>query len=111
MKEQFPARMLRVYFNERDRWKERRLDETIIEKCQSLGVSGAIVYRGIEGFGASATIHRQGQLSRAHDSPMIVTIIDRKEQIEKLIPVLDEIVQEGLVAMSYVEVIRLTRKE
>jgi PII-like signaling protein len=111
MREQFPGRMLRVYFNERDRWNERRLDEKIIEVCQLLGVSGAVVYRGIEGFGASATIHRQSRLSRAHDSPMVVTIVDHQELLEKLVPALDQIVQDGLIAMSNVEVIRLTRDE
>jgi hypothetical protein len=111
MREQFPARMLRVYFNEQDRWKGKRLDEAILEECQSLGMAGAIAYHGMEGFGASAAIHRQGHLSRGHNSPVMVTIIDRREQIEKLIPILDQVVQEGLVAMSSVEVIRLTRDE
>jgi PII-like signaling protein len=111
MREQFSARMLRVYFNERDRWNGKRLDETILEECGSIGLAGAIAYRGMEGFGASAAIHRESHLSRTHDSPMMVTIIDRPEQIEKLIPILDRVLQEGLVAMSSVEVIRLTRDE
>lgn len=109
MREQFPARILRVYFDEEDRWNGKRLDEVILEECQSLGIAGAIAYRGMEGFGTSAAIHRQGQLSRGHNLPVMVTIIDRQEQIEKLIPILDQVVQEGLVAMSSVEVIRLTR--
>jgi PII-like signaling protein len=39
----------------------------------------------------------------------MLTIIDKEEQIEKLVPHLDVMVEEGLIAMSRVEVIRYSR--
>jgi PII-like signaling protein len=41
----------------------------------------------------------------------MLSVIDTEEQIAKLIPHLDEMVQDGLIAMSRVEVIRYVRQE
>ena len=109
MKEQFPARMLRIHFGEADKWQGKPLYEAIVAKSLELGIAGATVYRGIEGFGASTRIHRASHWSFSRDAPIMVTIIDTEEQIERLIPHLDAMVEEGLTAMSRVEVIRYSR--
>jgi PII-like signaling protein len=64
----------------------------------------------VEGYGESATIHRQTALSGAKAAPIMMTIIDHPEKIEKFMPVLDRTVEEGLIAISSVEVIRLTKE-
>ncbi|MFC5862238.1 DUF190 domain-containing protein [Acidicapsa dinghuensis] len=107
MKEQFNARMLRIHFGEGDKWQNKPLYEAIIAKCQELGLAGAIVYKGIEGYGSSARIRHARALSR--DAPIMLSIIDRDEQIKKLLPHLDAMVEEGLIAISDVEVIRFFR--
>ena len=107
MKEQFQARMLRIHFSEGDKWQGKPLHEAIVAKCMDLGMAGAIVYRGIEGYGASARIRRSGVLSR--DAPIMLSIIDTEEQIRRLIPHLDVMVEEGLIATSLVEVIRYSK--
>ena len=109
MKEQFEARMLRIHFGEGDKWQGKPLHEAIVAKCQELGMAGAIVYRGIEGYGTSTRIHHASHWKFSKDAPIMVSIIDREEQINKLIPHLDAMVEEGLIAMSRVEVIRLSR--
>ena len=109
MKEQFQASMLRIHFGEADKWQGKPLHEAIVAKCQELGMAGAIVYRGIEGYGASTMIHHAGSWKRSKDAPIMLSIIDTEEQIGKLMPHLDEMVVEGLVAMSRVEVIRYMR--
>jgi PII-like signaling protein len=109
MKEQFQARILRIHFGEADKWQGKPLYEAIVAKCMELGMAGATVYRGIEGYGASTRIHHANYWTFSKDAPMMLTVIDSQEQIEKLIPHLDEMVEEGLIAMSSVEVIRYTR--
>lgn len=106
MKEQFQAKMLRIHFIEADKWEGEPLHEAIVKKCKDIGLAGAIVYRGIEGFGASARIHHARTLSISKNAPIMVSVIDTDEQIEKLIPHLDRMVGGGLVAISSVEVIR-----
>ena len=109
MREQFQARMLRVHFGEDDKWQGKPLHEAIVAKCVELGMAGAIVYRGIEGYGASTRIHRAGHWKFSQDAPIMLSIIDTADQIDQLIPHLDAMVEEGLIAISSVEVIRYSR--
>jgi hypothetical protein len=111
MKEEFKARMLRIHFGESDKWKGKPLHEAIVAKCQELGMAGAIVYRGIEGYGASTRIRHASHWTFSRDAPIMLSIIDKEEQIAKLLPHLDEMVDEGLIAMSDVNVIRYFRQE
>jgi uncharacterized protein len=111
MKEQFQARMLRIHFGEDDKWQGKPLHEAIFAKCRELGIAGATVYRGIEGYGTSTRIHRASLWTFSKDAPIIVSVIDTEEQINKLIPHLDTMVQEGLIATSRVDVIRFSQQE
>jgi PII-like signaling protein len=109
MKEEFQARMLRIHFTEADKWQGEPLHEAIVAKCQELGLAGAIVYRGLEGFGASTRIYHARTLSFSKDAPIMVSVIDTEDQIQKLIPHLDRMISGGLVASSGVRVIRYSR--
>lgn len=109
MQERFQARMLRIHFGEDDKWQGKPLHEAIVAKCVELGIAGATVYRGIGGYGASTRIHHASHWRLSKDAPIMLSIIDTEEQLNKLIPHLDAMVQEGLVAMSRVEVIRYSR--
>lgn len=109
MKEEFAGRMLRIHFGEDDKWNGRPLHEAILAKCHELGIAEAIVFRGIEGYGSGSRIRRSGHWSFSKDAPIQLSIIDTEEQIARLIPFLDEAVQEGVVASSSVEAIRYTQ--
>lgn len=100
------AKMLRMYFGEDDKWKDKPLYQVIVEKCRELDIAGATVLRGVAGYGASTLIHRKHVLSLSHDAPVMVSIIDSEEKIQKLLPFLDQVVDQGLIAMSDVEVIK-----
>ena len=109
MKEQFEARMLRIYFGESDKWKGRPLHEAILDTSRELGLAGAIVYRGIEGYGSSTRVRRSRHWALSGDAPIMLSIIDMEDQIQRLLPHLDEMVEEGLIAISKVEIIRYSR--
>jgi uncharacterized protein len=100
------AKMLRIYFGENDKWKDEPLYRVIVDKCRELDIAGATVLRGIAGYGASSLIHRPHLLSFSHDAPLMVSVIDSEEKIQKLIPFLDAVVDQGLIATSEVEVIK-----
>jgi uncharacterized protein len=80
-------------------------------KCRELDIAGATVFRGIEGYGASTLIHKRHMLRRSSDCPIMVSVIDTEDKIRTLLPALDEMVDEGLIAMSEVEVIRYVHQE
>jgi PII-like signaling protein len=105
MKLEGKATMLRIHFGEDDRWRGKPLYQAIVEKCRELDIAGATVFRGIEGYGASTLIHRSHMLWSS-DRPIMVSVVDTEQNIQKLLPALDEMVGEGLIAMSEVEVIK-----
>lgn len=105
MKLEGRAKMLRIHFGEDDKWQNKPLYEAVVQKCRELDIAGATVFRGIEGYGASSLIHRPHFL-RSSDLPIMVSVIDTEDKIKKLLPALDEMVDQGLIAMSEVEVIR-----
>jgi uncharacterized protein len=110
MKLEGKAKMLRIHFGEDDKWHNKPLYEAIVTKCRELDIAGATVFRGIEGYGASTLIHK-AHLLRSSDRPIMVSVVDTEQNISKLLPVLDEMVDEGLIAMSEVEVIRYVHQE
>ncbi|MGA3047187.1 MAG: DUF190 domain-containing protein [Terracidiphilus sp.] len=109
MKEQFQARMLRVHFGESDKWRGKPLHEAIVAKCRELEIAEVMVYRGIEGYGSSTRIRHASHWTFSKDAPIMLSIVNAQEQIEKLLPHLDKMVNEGLGDMARVEVMRYTR--
>jgi uncharacterized protein len=105
------AKMLRLYFGEDDKWRGKPLYRAVVEKCRELDIAGATVYRGIAGYGASTLIRRPHLFSFSSDAPIMVSIVDTPEKIQALLPKLDEMVDEGLIAMSEVEVIKYVHQE
>ena len=111
MKLEGKAKMLRVYFGEDDKWNGKPLYRAIVEKCRELDIAGATVLRGVAGYGASTLIHRPHVFSLSHDAPLMVSVVDAEEKIQKLIPFLDEAVADGLIAISEVEVIKYVHQD
>jgi len=102
-----PAKLLRLHFTERDHYQGKPLHEAVIEKCLELKIAGATVFRGLEGYGDTAEIHRS-HLVR-HDLPIVVQIVDGAENIQRLVPILEEMMDKGLIAISDVSVIRIQK--
>ena len=98
--------LLRVFIGEQDRLHGKPLYEQIVMKARELDLAGATVTRGTLGFGADSRLHSSKLLALSEDLPMIVEIVDAEEQINKLLPFLDEVIEEGLVTMEKVQVIK-----
>jgi PII-like signaling protein len=102
-----PAKLLRLHISESDRFEGKPLYEAVIEKCREMKIAGATVFRGLEGYGETAEIHRAHWIGR--DQPIVVTIIDTAENLERLLPVVEEMMDKGLIATSDVECIRVRK--
>jgi uncharacterized protein len=111
MKLEGKAKMLRIHFGEDDKWKDKPLYRAIVEKCRELDIAGATVFRGVAGYGASTLIHRSHLLSFSSDLPIMVSVIDSEDKVHKLIPYLDGMVDQGLIAVSEVEVIKYVHQD
>ncbi len=102
-----PAKILRIHFSEGDKYKEKPLYEAILSKCREMKISGATVFRGIEGYGETAEIHKHHLIS--HDQPIVIIIVDVAENIERLIPAVEDMMKTGVIGVSDVEMIRCQR--
>jgi PII-like signaling protein len=98
--------LLRVFIGESDHWHHQPLYEAIVLKARELHLAGATVLRGPMGFGAGSRIHTTKILRLSEDLPMVIEIVDSKEKIDELLPHIDQMVQEGLVTLEKVRVIK-----
>jgi uncharacterized protein len=104
-----PAKLLRLHFTERDRFHGQPLYEAIVETCHEMKIAGATVFRGMEGYGDTAEIHRSHILT--HDLPIVVQIVDSAENIQRLLPVVEEMMDKGLIAISDVTAARIQKSD
>ena len=99
------GKLLRIFIGESDTWHGRPLYEAIVARVREEGLAGATVPRGIEGFGAHSRIHSSRILRLSEDLPVVVEIVDTAENVDRVLPLLDEMVSEGMVTLERVEVI------
>jgi uncharacterized protein len=99
------ALLLRIYIGESDRFDHHPLYEAIVLKAREQGLAGATVLRGPMGYGHSSRLHTAKVLRLSEDLPMIVEIIDREEKITAFLPLLDDMVEGGLISLEEVRVL------
>ena len=97
--------LLRVFIGESDRFGGKPLFEAIVQKVRELGLAGATVLRGSEGFGAHSVVHKSSLLEMSTDLPIVLEIVDTNDKIQLLLPHLETMVQEGMVTMEYVQIL------
>lgn len=101
-----PAKQIRIFLGDSDMWHGQPLSSAIVHLAHDKGMAGATVIHGLEGFGASTRIHTSRIMRLTEDLPVIVEIIDKAERIADFLPLLDEMVNEGLVTVQDVEIVR-----
>lgn len=104
------GQLLRIFIGESDRWHGKPLYEAIVLKAREMGVAGATMLRGLMGFGAASRIHTAKILRLSEDLPIVIEIVDSADKIEALLPIIDEMVEEGLVTLEKVRVIQYRHK-
>ncbi len=97
--------LLRIFIGESDRSGHKPLYETLVLKAREAGLAGATVLRGVMGFGKHSMVHTAKILRLSEDLPMIVEVVDSLEKIEAFLPLLDELITDGLVTLEKVKVI------
>jgi PII-like signaling protein len=99
------GKLLRLFIGESDTWHGKPLYQAIVERIRAEGLAGATVVRGIEGFGADSRIHTTRLLRLSEDLPVVIEIVDSAEQIDRIVPLLDEMVSEGLLTLERVQIV------
>jgi PII-like signaling protein len=105
------GKLLRIFIGESDTWHGRPLYEAIVHRVREQGLAGATVIRGIEGFGADSRLHTSRILRLSEDLPVLIEIVDTPERIEQVLPLLDEMIGEGMVTLERVEIVAYRSSE
>ena len=98
--------LLRIIVGESDRHGHHPLYEAIVLKAREAGLAGATVTRGVMGFGKHSVLHTAKILRLSEDLPMIVEIVDSLDPIGQFLPLLNEMITDGLVTLEKVRVIQ-----
>ena len=102
------AKLMRIYVGENDKWHDKPLHRALIEAARANDIAGVTVYRGILGYGANRRLHASSGLSLSHDRPIMLSIVDTEEKLRGFIPILDDMIQQGLVVLSDVNIVKYT---
>lgn len=98
-------KQLTIYIGESDRWEKQPLHIALVELARQRGLAGATVTRAIEGYGKHSTIHTTHLLELSCNLPIVVTIIDDEEALNEFLPIVKEMVKEGMVTLQTVEIL------
>jgi len=101
------ARLMRIYMGEADKWHGEPLYEAVLQRLRLLDIAGATVYRGILGYGAKGHTHKSGRLPFSHDLPVMISVVDAEEKLAGAIDEIEAMMQDGIIVLSDVDVIRL----
>jgi PII-like signaling protein len=104
-----PARMLRVFIGESDKWHDEPLYDAIVKKLRMMGIAGATVYRGILGYGAKGHQHQATFFHPMRDLPVMISVIDAPGKIAEAAEAIEAMLQDGLLVVSDAHIVRLVR--
>jgi uncharacterized protein len=104
--------LVRIFIGESDKWHQEPLDRALLERLRKEGFAGTTVFRGSAGFGAASVIHTSSIVDLSADLPVLIEVVDDQEHIDKLLPILDEMITKGaLVTLEKVRVLKYAAGE
>lgn len=104
------AQLMRIYIGESDQWHDKPLHEALIYAMRANDLAGVTVYRGILGYGAHRRVHKESTLHLSHDNSIMLSIIDTEDKIRGFLPIVEQMVQEGMIVLSEVDVIKYAHR-
>ena len=109
LRKQGPAKLLRVFLGEADRWHEMPLYDAIVTKLRMMEIAGATVYRGILGFGAKGHEHKASFFHPMRDLPVMISVVDTEDKVKAAAEAIEGMLTDGLIVISDAEIVRLVR--
>lgn len=98
--------LVRIFIGESDRWHHQPLSIALLERLRREGFAGGTVFHGVAGFGARSVLHSTHLLRLSEDLPVVIEVVEAEEHVERLTAILDEMVDDGLVTIEKVRVLK-----
>jgi PII-like signaling protein len=104
------AKLMRIYIGESDRWQDKPLHKALVEAMRANDIAGVTVYRGILGYGAHRRAHPDKALSLSRDPSIMLSVVDTEEKLQSFLPLVEQMVEEGMVVLSDVDIIKYSHR-
>lgn len=98
--------LLRIFIGDSDRHEGHPLHKVLVERAHAMGLSGATVLRGPLGFGRHSRMHTVKHAELSSDLPLVIELVDSDEAIRGFMKEVDLLVQEGLVTLEKVRIVK-----
>ncbi len=106
LKREGRAKLMRIFVGENDKWRDKPLHKALIESMRANDIAGVTVYQEILGYGANRRVNKETTFNLSHDRPMMLSVVDTEEKLKAYFPILDSMVQQGLVVLSDVDIVK-----
>ena len=100
------CKLLKIYISEDSKYKGHNLYHALVRRFAEAGMAGVTVTRGMEGFGHEKRLHSTRILDISLKLPVIVEVVDTPEKIETAVTIANEMVNEGMLFVTDVQVIK-----
>jgi PII-like signaling protein len=101
------GKLLRIFVDDNDRAGTSPLYAEIVEFLRQHGMAGATVFRGIQGFGGHAVMHRAAAFAWMPNLPILIEVLDSDDNVARILPELRALIPDGLIALEPIEFERL----
>jgi PII-like signaling protein len=104
------AKLMRIYIGESDKWHDQPLHEVLVRAMRANDLAGVTVYKAIMGYGAHRRIHKDKPMHLSRDASMMLSVVDSEEKLRAFLTIVEEMIVEGLVTFSDVDVIKYSHR-
>ncbi len=98
--------LLRIFIGDSDRHEGQPLHRVLVQRAHAMGLEGATVLHGPLGFGRHSRMHTAKLAELSSDLPVVIELVDSEEAIQRFMKEVDALVQEGLVTLESVNIVR-----
>lgn len=106
-----PAKKLTIYVDESDKYKGKPVYEILVDIFYRQKIAGVSVFRGVAGYGSDGVFHTSKILELSTDLPVKIEVIESEEMISKILPLVTDVVEKGLIEISDTVVIKCCNKK
>jgi PII-like signaling protein/predicted transcriptional regulator len=110
MNSKFEMVRLTIFVDETDSFHGHNVANSIVQTLRKEGLAGATVLRGVTGFGTHRQVHTAGIVDLSISLPEIIIAIDSEDRINAVLPLLQELVGEGLIAVDPVSCYKMVKQ-
>jgi CBS domain-containing protein len=106
-------KVIEIFTSEKTRWKGRPLDEAIVQYVHDLKIAArCLVTRAIDGCYESGEVATGRLEILSYNMPLRIAIVLPASEIERVLPEVEAMVTEGIVAVHHLDVVsHKTRKQ